>query len=410
MLTTIFYRNIEQSLKTQSIEHETESLEAKVEKLEDTAKSFMEEMNLAKFHLPIKEIIREDGAGFNKSDEIRFDEWKTHMEMIFSSSVRGHGDIYQLRYIDAEGREQIHIDSVDGIATMMDSEELLNQSYEPYFKEAVNLPEGEIYLSSIKLNGKPREIQSSLVPVMLAATPVYDERDKVAKGIIVLNMYADSFLEDISRSPNRSRIILSDQDGNYIMHPDTNKIFSSELESNANYFVDQPGLMKDVDLFSKKINYDADKKQFRIWEKVFYDGKTSDRYWIITSITEEVDLLGPVFVLRGFLTSAWLIISIFTLIIAFLLAISISAPIQKLTKIIEEISKGNLKADIDPKLLNSSSETGKLAHAFNRTLVGLKLAMDQADKKEKLMNPEENESDSDSDDSKDSKVNIKIFK
>jgi len=50
-------------------------------------------------------------------------------------------------------------------------------------------------------------------------------------------------------------------------------------------------------------------------------------------------------------------------------------PIYKLTKVVNDISTGQLDSKIDPTMLESADEIGGLARAFDRTIVSLKLAM-----------------------------------
>lgn len=69
---------------------------------------------------------------------------------------------------------------------------------------------------------------------------------------------------------------------------------------------------------------------------------------------------------------AALLLSIF---LSVALSFVISKPIIRLTRIIEDISKGKLDSEIDDKLKNGDDEISDLARSFNRTIVSLKLAM-----------------------------------
>ncbi len=53
----------------------------------------------------------------------------------------------------------------------------------------------------------------------------------------------------------------------------------------------------------------------------------------------------------------------------------ISHPLNRLQKIINDISRGNLEVTIDPELKQRNDEIGGVAQAFDRTLTSLKLAM-----------------------------------
>lgn len=74
---------------------------------------------------------------------------------------------------------------------------------------------------------------------------------------------------------------------------------------------------------------------------------------------------------------AGMLILLVTFILVFFFSKSITKPIKKLTKNVEDISMGKLDVEIDPKLKESKDEIGALARAFDRTIVSLKLAMKQ---------------------------------
>ena len=54
---------------------------------------------------------------------------------------------------------------------------------------------------------------------------------------------------------------------------------------------------------------------------------------------------------------------------------TIIRPVQSITDVVEKISIGQLDVVISPELLASKNEVGRLARAFNRTIISLKLAM-----------------------------------
>lgn len=74
-----------------------------------------------------------------------------------------------------------------------------------------------------------------------------------------------------------------------------------------------------------------------------------------------------------------LLFSIVALAVALGLGVFISQyiarPLHKLTQAVEDISTGKLSTIIDPSLKDAKNEIGKLAQAFDRTVVSLKVAM-----------------------------------
>ncbi|MDD5340250.1 MAG: PAS domain S-box protein [Candidatus ainarchaeum sp.] len=79
------------------------------------------------------------------------------------------------------------------------------------------------------------------------------------------------------------------------------------------------------------------------------------------------------------INSAVLLVTLALLLLALAAAIlairRVFAPIDELTSVVSAISKGDMRSDLDPKMKESNDEIGKLARAFDRTLVSLKLAM-----------------------------------
>lgn len=57
---------------------------------------------------------------------------------------------------------------------------------------------------------------------------------------------------------------------------------------------------------------------------------------------------------------------------------AVLAPIDELTEVVSSISKGRMNTDVSPALKESQDEIGRLARAFDRTLVSLKLAMKES--------------------------------
>lgn len=82
----------------------------------------------------------------------------------------------------------------------------------------------------------------------------------------------------------------------------------------------------------------------------------------ITQVDETVMLMAMVLLLTAFAAAILIVRSVF-------------APIDELTRVVSAISKGDMRSELNPRLKESEDEIGKLARAFDRTLVSLKLAM-----------------------------------
>jgi len=170
-------------------------------------------------------------------------------------------DITQFRYIDETGMEIIRVERKrrDSEVTLINKEKLQNKSHRYYFKEAMKLEKGDVWISDLDLNIEFQLIEVPHKPVIRIAAPVFNNGER--KGIVIVNYFADYFLDDF-RSLDFVDIFLSDERGNYIFHPDPSKQFAKDRKIDANLFSDFPFILNiqdteihslDNDMLAKKL-------------------------------------------------------------------------------------------------------------------------------------------------------------
>jgi diguanylate cyclase (GGDEF)-like protein/PAS domain S-box-containing protein len=134
--------------------------------------------------------------------------------LVFAAQKR----IYdQLRLLDLQGQELLRINLTDTGATVVPREQLKNKADRNYFREAVTLPVGQIYLSPLDLNIENGQIEQPIKPMLRVTIPVTDARgDKV--GTIILNYLAADIMTRID-SLNRlieGQALLLNRQGYYL--------------------------------------------------------------------------------------------------------------------------------------------------------------------------------------------------
>lgn len=115
------------------------------------------------------------------------------MIRIFSAFVEQKESIAQLRYLDATGREQVRVDGAGGVVTVVPDGELQDKSDRYYFRDSIDLPPTDIYVSPLDLNIERGQIELPWNPMIRLARTI-GERDGKTRGEVVVNIHAGEML------------------------------------------------------------------------------------------------------------------------------------------------------------------------------------------------------------------------
>lgn len=105
---------------------------------------------------------------------------------IFSGERRVYD---QIRYLNELGDERIRINFDSKHAYIVDSSDMQNKKGRHYFDDAIDLEDGQVYVSVLDLNKEHGEVEVPHKPMIRLSVPVRDNGD--LKGVIVLNFLAD---------------------------------------------------------------------------------------------------------------------------------------------------------------------------------------------------------------------------
>lgn len=249
---------------------------------------------------------------FINADEGNLVSLKKNVEDDFYVFMEVSPVYYQLRYIDESGLEIVRINRVDDDIFITPEKDLKNKRERYYFEKAMELDREEIYVSSLDLNIENNVIENrgtaenpEYVPVIRYAMPVFNTEEE-RKGIIVFNVYADYFLEDVRRlRGSGEETFLIDNNGYYLAHPNKSKEFSF-------MFGGEYSISSDYGRIGNEIIKGFDKRFFENDEYVFtfrhlyptigtfeiYKGSKKilgedparEYYWVLISVSEKEKL------------------------------------------------------------------------------------------------------------------------
>ncbi|GAB6041842.1 PAS domain S-box protein [Endothiovibrio diazotrophicus] len=144
------------------------------------------------------------------------------LDGLFNSLMRTRREVlYQLRYLDENGREVVRIDNrPDGTRTIPTAD-LQDKSGRYYFRNLLTLTDDEIYISPLDLNMEHGRIEQPFQPTIRFAGRIRSD-DGSFKGGVVINYHGNELirrLKDIGRQHDIN-LWLTNQDGAWIIGPD----------------------------------------------------------------------------------------------------------------------------------------------------------------------------------------------
>lgn len=224
-----------QSLSENATATLQEEVDDKVAEIDDFLNDISSDVLFLSKMPAVQSILRAEGNGGSDPDNgTSYEEWVNHLEVLFADMMTEKPYYMQLRYLDQTGLEQVRVDSKDGQITVIEGTALQNKGSRPYFSETINLAAGSMYVSPVNLNREEGEIEQPLKPVIRYATPVVDAAGQT-RGIIVANVFANQFIDQFAEIRETDDLhtsedlILANQDGYYLSHPEPDKEWGFEL-------------------------------------------------------------------------------------------------------------------------------------------------------------------------------------
>lgn len=123
---------------------------------------------------------------------------------LFTRLVTYGGAYDKARWIDETGRERVRVNNVSGQPRAVPDSELQQLAESYYFKAAMKLKPGQVYVSPLDLNTERGQVETPRKPVLRIAAPVADGQGR-PRGILVLNVAAAGMLEAFTKSLAEAR-------------------------------------------------------------------------------------------------------------------------------------------------------------------------------------------------------------
>ena len=259
--------------------------------------------------------------------KFKWNENKEQLSRDFSNFLGINSAYYQLRYIDENGMEIIRIENDGDNLYLVNESFLQDKGDRYYYKNAMKLDKGEVYVSRLDLNKENGILDNrgsknfpEYVPTIRYATPVFDFKNR-KRGILIFNVYADYFLEDIRRMSGEGDVsFLIDNKGYYLANPNRSKEFSFMFDREDKFDIDYPEVdgtilnsfnkrfvEKNGKIFSFRYLYPTAGTfaTYKGAEKIFGENPDNEYYWVLISVSDSNLVNGNIESIRsGFIVSA----------------------------------------------------------------------------------------------------------
>jgi PAS domain S-box-containing protein len=289
-------------------------------------------------------------------------EWRGELGSGFAAKLAASPDYRQIRLIGAAdgGREIARTDrSGPGNAVRIASEaELQQKGDRDYFKRAMRLHAGEVDISAVE---RDREHGAIDAPIVRASTPVVGP-DGRPSGIVVIDIdLREPFARARERALSGGEVHIVNANGDYLVRPDPAREFGSTLSATSRLQDDFPALAEmlaggttaQVVQKHSGAKFGAAVAGVRLAE--------GPQVFVIEAMPY-TDLVPTLTIVRNSTLAAVPMAAIGAVLLAIVLARSLTRPLTQMTAAIESFGHG------EPLSLptRSSGEIGTLARAFDR--------------------------------------------
>jgi len=316
------------------------------------------------------------------------DIWKAQLESIFVAFAEANPEYYQLRFIQAQGygEELVRVDLKNGQLVTVSGAELQHKAQRHYLKRARQLQPGEVLLSEINLNREWGQVVTPHQPTLRAIAPVYDNQQQLF-GVVVINQNIGAlFNEATSSLPKGIISFVSNDTGDFLLHPNPDLAFNFDLGSRHRWQDEMPDLLirnstsspASAHPSSQQTGYQSHSEfshpkaqlqkllfnevPFHVAaEKFHFDPEHPQRFLTLAFGFSHQMLDGEMAPLQQTLLTTIMGLSYLIIAVVSLILWRMFAPLKQLTTVANHFAEGHYEAPLPQR---ASGEIGIFVHAF----------------------------------------------
>ncbi len=316
--------------------------------------------------------------GIDPLDGSTKSRWHDRLATIFSQFLLAKPDYLQVRYIGVAdgGRELVRVErSADGTPRIVATAALQRKEEQPYFHDATRLNaarfnEDQVYLSEVTLNREQGRISEPAVAVMRAALPIHTPGGELF-GLVIINMdflAALNTVIDEHRYGDKLRFYVTNDQGDYLIHPDPARTFGFEQGEPQQLQRDYPQLAalfgsadgKGELTLHAESEHDNEALNFY---KAAFDPLYPERFIGLVLAASYQQVIADSIAVRNRSAALTLLLMCLGGGLAWLFSRLLSRPLQQITSAAEQVAAGRFDVSLP---VNAGGELGLLAKRFEQ--------------------------------------------
>ncbi|MEB0134723.1 diguanylate cyclase [Actimicrobium sp. CCC2.4] len=291
------------------------------------------------------------------------------LQEVFASMLKSRIDYVQIRLIGVAGfgREVIRVDRTGAGIELIGNDDLQEKGHLPYFFEAAKVAAGEFYFSKISLN-RERHWQAGVdMPTLRIASPVRGSDGKVF-GIVIVNVDLDRLFKRIrSNLPRNIDLVLTNDEGDYLIHPDQRKTFGFERgrriliqnDIGAIKVLLKPGPVRH--LLTRTNSANSDEVNAGAFIRMPY-GSAEQHHFVLLGLQIPLDVVLHDSELLGMtIIQITVLCSLAAVCLSFLLSFVLAKPFNAIAAAVKQFEAGNVIVNLPT---GRADEIGYLARSF----------------------------------------------
>ncbi len=368
-VTYISYINASSLLQTQSLKRLSHDTQREGTALKTGIRTLVEDVTLLSQLPSISSLQRaHQGGGYDDVESLSEESLTHRLNDVFKTVIEQRQAYTQIRYIGVEdgGREIVRVDRADNKVVIAKTQALQKKGDSNYFQRTVKLNAGDIYYSEVNYNREHGQISYPLQAVLRVGVPVFGSSGEIF-GIVIINVDFDKLSKPLHKSTESSFYFLTNDRGDYIIHPDPAKRLAFELGNPVSVIDDYPINLESI--AKQKGSFDS----FNIDElgvglavhRFYFDPLNNDRFFLLGFETTHESIVAESLGLAKELTILVLVTLFILSVLAALVLRLLTKPLIALRVAADRITSGDENVNI---IIQGSDEIGDLARSFKKML------------------------------------------